>query len=89
MKPKDFKKKLLLNKKTVVNLNKSEKQNVNGGAPETLVGTCSCYEPCDTLGNTCATYCGTCELTCDTCNLTCDATCTVNPSLSIAYPCTC
>ena len=93
MKTKRFQKRLTLNKKTVVNLNSNEKQGVKGGAPYTLIGTCSCVGGCGTLGNTCETYCGTCGDTCDTCSPSCGGTChTCQPcttDLTIAYTCTC
>jgi len=38
MKPKTFGKKLILNKKTVDNLEKKEMLKVNGGKVETIVG---------------------------------------------------
>jgi hypothetical protein len=82
MKEKNFKQNLLLNKKTVANLNNNEKKNLKGGFivyPTSYVGsfcyTCNCAgggsETCATVCGTCATDCGTC----DTCTCLNDNTC--------------
>jgi hypothetical protein len=76
MKTKTFKKKLTLNKKTVVNLNNSELNDVKGGCA-TEVQSC----PLPNTSNymmICETCCGTCSgcktlpLTNCTCNDSCD-----------------
>ena len=81
MKTKKLKKKLVLHKETVVDLNKTHMNDVKGGRTDT------CPEFCT---NTCvATICGnTCEYTCDdpTCaGNTCDPTCAV--TCAYAFKC--
>jgi hypothetical protein len=68
MKTKKFKKKLQLNKKTVVDLNGPEMNGVHGGAE------------CDSIKSSCIlTHCGgTCaETACDTNCGTCPSACTI------------
>ena len=93
MKPKRFKKKLALNKKTVANLSIGEKQAVKGGAEHTIALTCSCVPPCESADANCVTQAATCNctatcLTICTCGDTCH-TCTGCPPITIAYTCTC
>jgi hypothetical protein len=72
MKTKKFKKKLQLNKKTVVDLNGPEMNGVHGGAEcDSIKSSCiftlcggSCAETACCPTHTCETNCGTCPSAC-------------------------
>jgi hypothetical protein len=77
MKTKKFEKKLVLNKKTIVDLNSGMMGNVHGGEepdhgwtvfPSCYLGPTDC--PDCTAPSGCVTNCGTCA-TCDTCVTNC------------------
>ena len=77
MKPKNFKKKLTLNKKTIADLSTGQLEGVKGGFIDTSPFTCGTESVCfcrwtDTC-ETCET-CVTCN-TCNTCNYTCGGGC--------------
>jgi hypothetical protein len=81
MKSKKFEKKLMLNKKTIADLNSDKMGNVHGGVVNSQTGSCclvhtDCPNCTQTQGG-CAT-CYTCE-TCFTCEgqQTCDLKCAI------------
>ena len=81
MKPRNFERRLSLNKKTISNLNNGQMGNVNGGGPGPTAF------PCEFTVH--YTYCGTCPTeppTCNTC-VTC-ATCDGQNTCDIYCPAT-
>jgi hypothetical protein len=72
MKTKRFHKKLVLNKKTIADLNGYMMGNVHGGIDITNSQTDSCclvHTDCPDCTQTCLTNCNTCGATCVTCSV--------------------
>lgn len=67
MKPKEFQKRLVVNKKTVAHLNNGEMKVINGGALVETAGICPSPEPLPTAAHyhTCDPACGTAPSVCD------------------------
>jgi natural product precursor len=63
MSPKQFSRKLILNKKTIANLNNGEMNNVKGGTvPTSGITKCTVYLPCNYptyYPDSCGTFCYT------------------------------
>jgi len=66
MKPMNFSKKLILNKKTIANLENVDMLRLRGGKPDTLLTVLeSCTVPCPIPNTSRYIYCNTClELSC-------------------------
>jgi hypothetical protein len=92
MKPKNFRKKLSLNKTTVAALNTGAMNGVRGGA--TGYSDCPCIPTiydctitcdCPTI-NDCTETCNTCAETCN-CTKTCPTHYCTNESICVTWPC--